>query len=99
MYSDEEQRKIREEHEQSQREESPVKEPRLGEVGRDHPVTPPGMKSPDDQGATDAVTWRQMDELGGDNENHSRHQGIGYGRGSSKGSRNDHMWNSTDDDH
>ena len=60
-------------------------EPRVGETGRRHPTVAPGTAPP---GGSDDEEYT----------NHSRSQGIAYGRGSSEGPRNDHLHNSTDDD-
>jgi len=64
-------------------------DPDVAETGRRHPTVAPGTDLPE----TD--TERKT----GDYENHSRSQGIGYGRGTSEGNRNDHLHNSVDDDH
>lgn len=64
-------------------------EPDVAETGRRHPTVAPGTDLPE------TGTERKT----GDYENHSRSQGIGYGRGTSEDSRNDHMYNSVDDDH
>jgi hypothetical protein len=63
-------------------------EPDVAETGRRHPTVAPGTDW------SETGTKRKT----GDHENHSRRQGIGYGRGSSDESRNDHMYNSVDDD-